>query len=115
MSILSKISVEHGPSTLTSLIQIITSEELLHGELRNILSSLKLEAGLYGLYEGDRVTSTAMFLTPHWVCEVMTVDVSEIVCFRKLFVWNVVSNQVGFGPCLGTAEGLFESCCLGIC
>ena len=61
------------------------------------------------------MASAAMFLAPYLISEVMTINVSKVVGLRKLFVWDVVSYQIGFGPCLGAAECLFESGRLGIC
>lgn len=61
------------------------------------------------------MASAAMFLAPHGIREVMTIDASKVVGLGKLFVWDVVSYQISFGPCLGAAESFCESGRLGIC
>ena len=60
------------------------------------------------------MASATMFLAPYSIRKVMAIDVSEVVGLWKLFIWDVVSYQISFGPCLGAAECLFESGRLGI-
>lgn len=63
-----------------------------------LIAVLELEARLDDLDEAHGEAAAAVALVPDRRCEIVPVDISEVIAHRKLVVGNVISRLVVFRP-----------------
>lgn len=96
------------PTTFAALVQEIALQYLLRRYNWNLFTILKFQPCFDSLHEGNGVAWAAFALVAHWSGEVVAVDVSEVVCFREILVWNVLRCGILFSPFLRWLKGRVE-------
>ena len=101
ISILSKVSMEERPSSITTFIHVIALHEVLRRKYWNFLTVLKLESRLNHLSERDCIARATSTLISQWVGEVEAIDISEVISIRNKLIWDLVRATISLSPMLG--------------
>jgi len=100
--------MEERPTTITSLVHIVTGHEMLCGELWHVLTIFDLETVLSDLREGDGVARSTVALISVLVHEVVATDVTPVEVLGQLGVWDRVGISICFLILLSQFERLLE-------
>lgn len=106
--VLSEETMEERPTTITSLVHIVTGHEMLCGELWHVLTIFDLETVLSDLREGDGVARSTVALISVLVHEVVATDVTPVEVLGQLGVWDRVGISICFLILLSQFERLLE-------
>ena len=95
MSILSKDGVEVGPSTFTSFVHVVATEDLLRRQRWGVISIFDFQSWFSSLYKCNRIAWSASTLVSDLASEVISIEVSPVkllwnFSIRNLIIWCIL-------------------------
>ena len=94
MSVLGHESVEEWPSTIATLVHVVTGHKELWGEDWHLLAVFKFKSHLSDLGEGNGVAGTAVTLVSMLTSEIDSLDISPVEVLGELAIWDSASVLV---------------------
>jgi len=94
MALLTKVSMEEWPASITTFVHIVASHEELWWKKRHLFTVFELESLLGNLSERNGVARSTMALVSVLVGEIVATNASPVKVLRQLIIRNLISRGV---------------------